>query len=70
MIPAEFLESFQQRWNEILSSDEGEKVKRLLAIDGKTQRKTEIKTRKPIILSVPWMTEGLSGAETYGRKNE
>lgn len=38
MVPSEFLESFQHRWNEMLSSDEGEKVKRLLAIDGKTQR--------------------------------
>lgn len=39
MVPSEFLESFQQKWNEMLSSDEGgEKVKRLFAIDGKTQR--------------------------------
>ena len=38
MVPSEFLESFQKIWNEILNSGEGEKVKRLLAIDGKTQR--------------------------------
>lgn len=52
MVPTEFLESFQQKWNEMLSSDEGEKVKRLLAIDGKPREGTEIRTRDRIILSV------------------
>lgn len=33
-----FLEGFQTLWNEMLSSDEGEKIKKILAIDGKTQR--------------------------------
>ncbi len=46
MVPSEFLESFQQRWNEMLSSDEGKKVKRLLAIDEKTQRRNGNKTQK------------------------
>lgn len=47
MVPSEFLESFQQKWNEMLSSNEGEKVKRLLAIDGKTQRGNGNKTQRP-----------------------
>ncbi|MDE7298120.1 MAG: ISAs1 family transposase [Lachnospiraceae bacterium] len=38
MVPPEFLETFQRRWDEMLNSNEGEKVRRLLAIDGKTQR--------------------------------
>ncbi len=38
MVPPEFLGTFQKRWDEMLNSDEGRKVKRLLAIDGKTQR--------------------------------
>ena len=38
MVPSEFLESFQKKWNEMLSSGEGGKIKKLLAIDGKTQR--------------------------------
>ena len=46
MVPSEFLEKFQKRWNEILSSNEGEKVKRLLAIDGKTQRGNGNKNQK------------------------
>lgn len=47
MVPSEFLESFQQKWNEMLSSNEGEKVKRLLAIDGKTQRGNGNKNQRP-----------------------
>lgn len=46
MVSSEFLETFQKRWNEMLSSDEGEKVKRLLAIDGKTQRGNGNKNQK------------------------
>lgn len=46
MVPSEFLENFQKQWNEMLSSDEGEKVKRLLAIDGKTQRGNGNKNQK------------------------
>jgi len=37
MVSPEFLQSFQTLWNEMLSSDEGEKIKKILAIDGKTQ---------------------------------
>jgi len=38
MVSPEFLKEFQKSWNELLSSNEGEKLKRILAIDGKTQR--------------------------------
>lgn len=38
MVPSEFLETFQKQWNEMLNSNEGSRLKRLLAIDGKTQR--------------------------------
>ena len=46
MVPSEFLESFQKKWNEMLNSDEGRKVKRLLAIDGKAQRGNGNKNQK------------------------
>lgn len=46
MVPSEFMESFQKRWNEMLSSGEGEKIRKLLAIDGKTQRGNGGKNRK------------------------
>ena len=38
MVSSEFLEKFHMVWNEILSTNEGEKIKKILAIDGKTQR--------------------------------
>jgi predicted transposase YbfD/YdcC len=37
MVSPEFLQGFQILWNEMLNSDEGEKIKKILAIDGKTQ---------------------------------
>ena len=46
MVPSGFLGNFQKRWNELLNSGEGEKVKRLLAIDGKSQRKNKNKNQK------------------------
>jgi len=38
IVSPEFLQKFQGLWNEMLSSDEGKKIKKLLCIDGKTQR--------------------------------
>ena len=46
MVPSEFLGNFQKRWNEMLSSNEGEKIKKLLAIDGKTQRGNSSRNQK------------------------
>lgn len=46
MVPPEFPENFRKKWNEILNSDEGNKVKRLLVIDGKTQRGNGGKNQK------------------------
>lgn len=46
IVPPEFLENFQKRWNEMLNSDEGNKIKKLLAIDGKTQRGNGNKNQK------------------------
>jgi predicted transposase YbfD/YdcC len=38
MVSPEFLQKFQIRWNEMLSSNQGDKIRKILAIDGKTQR--------------------------------
>lgn len=46
MVPSEFLEKVQKRWNETLNGDEGGKIKRLLAVDGKTQRGNGSKKQK------------------------
>ncbi len=37
IVSPEFLGKFQVLWNEMLNSSEGQKIKRLLSIDGKTQ---------------------------------
>ena len=37
MLAPDFLEYFQKRFVEMLNNDEGEKIKKILAIDGKTQ---------------------------------
>jgi len=38
IVHPELLQKFKALWSEMLSSDEGEKVKKILAIDGKSQR--------------------------------
>ena len=37
MVAPEFLQKFQVLWTEMLNSNEGEKIRKILAIDGKTQ---------------------------------
>lgn len=46
MVSPEFLEKFQMLWNEMLNSGEGEKIKKILAIDGKTQCGNKGKDKK------------------------
>jgi predicted transposase YbfD/YdcC len=41
-----FLSGFQERWNELVSGGEGDKLRKLLSIDGKTQRGNGTATRK------------------------
>ena len=38
MVSPEFLSQFQRRWNEMLNGNQGQKLKKVLALDGKTQR--------------------------------
>jgi len=37
MVSSGYVQTFRAKWNEMLNSDEGEKIKKILAIDGKTQ---------------------------------
>jgi predicted transposase YbfD/YdcC len=46
MVSPEFLQGFQVLWNEMLNRDEGRKIKKLLSIDGKTQRGNGNKNQK------------------------
>ena len=38
MVSPEYLQEFRKRWNEIMSGDMGGKIRKLLSLDGKTQR--------------------------------
>jgi len=38
MVSPEFLSKFQIHWNEMLNDNQGQKLKKILALDGKTQR--------------------------------
>ena len=38
MISPEYLQEFRKRWNEIMAGDMGNKLRKILALDGKTQR--------------------------------
>ena len=38
IVSAEYLAGFQKRWNEVMTGNGGQKIKRILGIDGKTQR--------------------------------
>lgn len=46
MVSPVYLEEFQKRWNEVMSGNMGEKIKKILAIDGKTQRGNGTVTQK------------------------
>jgi len=46
MFSPKFLEHFQSRFNELLNDNEGEKIKKILAIDGKTQRGNDTDEQK------------------------
>jgi predicted transposase YbfD/YdcC len=46
IVSPEFLSGFQQCWNELVSRDEGDKLRKLLSIDGKTQRGNGTTARK------------------------
>jgi predicted transposase YbfD/YdcC len=46
MIPPESLQIFQRQWNELMNSGDGEKIKKILAVDGKTQCGNKTETQK------------------------
>ncbi len=46
MVSPEFLQGFQTMWTDMLNSNEGDKIKKILAIDGKTQRGNGNKKQK------------------------
>ena len=46
MVSPDYLQKYRTLWDEMLNSNEGEKIKKILAIDGKTQRGNGNKNQK------------------------
>ena len=64
MVSAEYLQEFRKRWNEVMSSNGGEKIKKILAIDGKTQRGNGTATQKANHIVSAVDEDGFSIGET------
>lgn len=47
MVPPDFLKQSQIRWDELLNGNQGEKIKKIFALDGKTQRGDKRGGQKP-----------------------
>ena len=56
-IEPQFLQQLNDAWVEILDKDEGEKIKELLCIDGKTMRGSRGKNTKPLHVVSAWAKE-------------
>ena len=49
-IAPEYMQRVYQKWNELVNSNEGETLKKIICIDGKTMRATNPKTKRRTIL--------------------
>jgi len=47
IVSPEFLQGYRKRWNEVMSGNGGEKIRKILALDGKTQRGNGAAYQKP-----------------------
>jgi predicted transposase YbfD/YdcC len=70
MIDQAFLQRFRNLWNEAVQSDEGNKIRKILAIDGKTQRGNKSKTQKPNHIVTAVTENGISVGETVVNDKE
>lgn len=57
MVESETLQSFQLQWNEMIGSNEGEKLKKIINIDGKTMRGSGNKNQNPLHVVSAWSKE-------------
>lgn len=57
MVNPEQLQQLQVRWQELLNRDEGEKIKKIICIDGKTMRSNARKGAKPNHIVSAWCKE-------------
>jgi len=46
MVPSEYFNSYRNKFNKIMNSEDGNKIRKILAMDGKTQRGNAISNQK------------------------
>lgn len=57
MVRPEQLQKLQLKWQEVLDSGEGERLKKIICIDGKTMRSNKRKEEKPLHIVSAWSRE-------------
>ncbi len=57
MIRPENLQQLQRKWQELLDSNEGEKLKKIICVDGKTMRSNKREGTKPCHIVSAWSRE-------------
>ena len=57
MIRPESLQQLQRKWQELLDSNEGEKLKKIICVDGKTMRSNKREGTKPCHIVSAWSRE-------------
>lgn len=57
MVRPEQLQQLQLKWQELLNSNEGERIKKIICIDGKTMRSNKRGERKPSHIVSAWSRE-------------
>lgn len=57
MVRTEHLQQLQRKWQELLNSNEGERIKKIICIDGKTMCSNKRKDRKPNHIVTAWSRE-------------
>lgn len=57
MIKPEYLQQMQSKWNDLLNTNEGEKLRKIINIDGKTMRDSGQKNKKPHHVVSAWCQE-------------
>ncbi|GLC82583.1 ISAs1 family transposase [Lacrimispora brassicae] len=57
MISSDLLQQIYQRWQELLNRNEGEALKKIICIDGKTMRSNKQKEKKPSHIVSAWSKE-------------
>lgn len=58
MISPDVLQQLYQKWQELLNRNEGEAIKKIICIDGKTMRSNKRKEGKPSHIVSAWSREG------------